>query len=164
MTSLIIKSLPTAASLVLLLGFVSESRLNAMLDNLSQYSYSRVMKIGAMCYISVPDEENFYCSVCGKATLYDSSYYYEIISARTFLKEIKAVQVDVEDKGFCNHCYPKDAPHTFKLTVFYTPSGKPSVYNYSPDQVLRIKAYLSGAKNTKIDDISEEFLKALKGK
>ena len=122
------------------------------------------MKIGAMCYVRVPNEMNFYCSVCSKATLYDRGVCLSIVSARTFLKEIKTVRIDIDDSGFCSHCYPKDMPSTFKLTVYYTDAEKPSVYNLSPMQVLKIKAYLGGNKETDVKDIPEEFLKALQGK
>ncbi len=164
MKSLTLKSLPSAASLILLLGFVSSSRLNAMLDDISNYQFSKETNISAMCYVSVDIDEYFNCSICKKATLYDADYYLTIISARTFLKEIKTVRMDIDDSGFCSHCYPKDTPHTFKITVHYAASDKPVTYTLSPSQVLKIKAYLGGAKDTDVKDIPEEFLKAIQGK
>lgn len=133
--------------------------LRKQLQELARSDPPKELSMGAMCYEMAmpPVRIDYTCPVCTNKTLYAASeengwnestrfLSWELDACRRLVKEIKGLDIHLDESLFCKHCKPDADARKLALVIFY-PEGKTHrVDDVSLEDLTLLKEFTSGSK------------------
>jgi len=135
---------------------LSREETKAKLKKLSESPPPKDLKMGAECYkvAMPPDRAEYLCPVCGERTLFvsekgrntDAAFITrELADCRRLVKEIKGLEVSLDESQFCRKCSPSAKNPSLILIVRYRGSGAPSKCpNIRKEDLVLIREFAEG--------------------
>ncbi|MGV8120204.1 MAG: hypothetical protein AB2L14_10635 [Candidatus Xenobiia bacterium LiM19] len=136
---------------------LSREEIAAKLKKLSESPPPKDLKMGAECYkvAMPPDRAEYLCPVCGQRTLYasekkgrsaDAGFIEEDLpECRRLIKEIKGLDVSLNESEYCRKCSPDAKNPALILVVKYQGLGTPYRYrNIRSEDLILIREFMEG--------------------
>jgi hypothetical protein len=141
----------------------SREQVELRLQKLAERPAPKELQPGAMCYEMAmpPTRHEYVCPTCGEKTLYalakdegeadrrgDHSLIqtlgWELKGCRTVVKEIKGIDVELDESAFCRKCSPDVEKPTLELVVKYEGEDPHRVKSIRPEDLTLIKEFVEG--------------------
>ncbi|OGH97374.1 MAG: hypothetical protein A2039_08230 [Candidatus Melainabacteria bacterium GWA2_34_9] len=146
---------------------LSKDDIKCKLIELSKKPKPKELAMGAMCYemAAPPDRAEYICPACGNKTLYSNNYknvaiVNHIADYRTIIKNIKNLDIKLDESQFCRKCSPIASSPELCLVINYDNKTKiHKVCDVTEDDLKILSEFLSKKNVHKGFNDSEEPLK-----
>jgi hypothetical protein len=135
---------------------LSRDETKARLKKLSESPPPKDLKMGAECYkvAMPPDRAEYLCPVCGERTLFvsekgrnaDAAFITrELPDCRRLIKEIKGLDVELDESQFCKKCSPSAKNPSLILIVRYRGQNAPfKCAHIDRDDLVLLREFAEG--------------------
>ena len=130
------------------------------------------LAMGAMCYemAAPPNRIDYVCTTCGEKTLYASEpnetfseeqwlIHFELQGCRRLVKEIKTLNVSLDEAAICKHCSPEAKERIIVLVVKYNDGSVHRTAGVTMNDLTLLKEFSEGKTKHKTFTGFEEPLK-----
>lgn len=145
---------------------LSKKDISQRLLNLSKKPAPKKLSVGAMCYkVAVtPLRAEYICPVCGEKTLYadykDTDIVNRIPTYRNMIKNIKGLDIKLDESEFCKKCRPEMSSPQICLIIRYNEGAKiHRVCNINDNDIRLITEFTEGKDIHKSGNDGESPLK-----
>lgn len=132
----------------------SKKEIVKMLEVVSKTKPPENLSFGAMCYdiAGPPETANYICPSCGSKTVYKrdseigtSTIQWTIPSCRSAVKNIKGVNIALDESSFCKKCSPNvENPELCLLVNINNEQDTNKVCNIRESDLVLLKEFLDG--------------------
>jgi hypothetical protein len=159
---------PAASPVRLAQDRITLEALQARLKKLAGSPTPANLNMGAKCYeiAAPPDRVDYVCPKCGQRTLYtreqglQDAVRLEIPEARRLVKEIRGIEVKLDESQFCRTCSPSVSEPQLILLVGVPGQKDPHrVEGVAANDLKLLKEFLQGSDRHKGDNDRETPLK-----